>query len=323
MPNRGHFSRRFTGFGRFITVLLVAAICVDSKAAHAAGSGVDVGASYAVIPNLTYLKADGVELKLDVYTPRELMGKDATVDPVPTVVYFHGGGWVAGSKERSALAVLPYLDKGWAAVNVQYRLGGVALAPAAVQDTRCAVWWVKRNAAKYGFDSDKIVLTGRSAGGHLALITGMLTADTGLDALCPARREGDGPDRALASMPELEVAAIVNWAGITDVNDLIDGPNRVSYAITWLGGSPDREAIAKRVSPLTYVRRGLPPILTLHGDRDRVVPYDHAVRLHKALEGTGVANRLHTISGKEHFNFNLQETREASAVIDAFLAEHL
>lgn len=286
-------------------------------------SAVELSTSYAVVPNLTYLKADNVELKLDVYTPREFLTEDAPTNPLPTVVYFHGGGWMVGSKERSALAVLPYLEKGWAAVNVQYRLGGVALAPAAVQDTRCAVWWVKRNAQRYGLDPDKIVLTGRSAGGHLALITGMLTADSGLDALCPDNRGGKGTDRALVTTPELNVAAIINWAGITDVNDLIDGPNQVSYATSWLGGLPDRAGIAKRVSPLTYVRRGIPPILTLHGDQDQVVPYAHAIRLHEALDGSGVTNQLYTITGKEHFNFTVDEVRKASAVIDAFLEEHL
>ncbi len=167
------------------------------------------------------------------------------------------------------------------------------------------------------------MLTGRSAGGHLALITGMLPAKAGLDARCPARKQGAGTDRALASLPELDVAAIVNWAGITDVNDLIQGPNQVSYATTWLGSALDRQAVAARVSPLTYVRQGLPPILTIHGDQDRVVPYSHATRLHKALQKKGLVSQLHTIEGKEHFNFSLAETELAFEVINQFLAEHL
>ena len=175
-------------------------------------SPTEVWFGYEVVPNTTYLTADGVELELDVYARR---GRGDTA--VPTVVFFHGGGWVGGSKEGSALSVLPYLERGWAAVNVQYRLGGTALAPAAVEDTRCALHWVVRNADRYGFDPNRIVLTGVSAGGHLSLITGMLTGDAGFDRRCPVRKGGDGPDRALASSPDIKVAAIVNWAGITDV----------------------------------------------------------------------------------------------------------
>ncbi|MDP6375438.1 MAG: alpha/beta hydrolase [Pseudomonadales bacterium] len=193
-----------------------------------------------------------------------------------------------------------------------------------MQDTRCAVWWVIRNAEKYGFDTERLVLTGRFAGGHLSLITGMLSGTAGLDNRCPESKGGNGTDRALASTPDLNVAAIVNWAGITDVNDLISGPNAVGYAITWLGGQPNSEANARQVSPLTWVREDLPPILTLHGNRDQVVPYDHAVRLHEALDEANVPNQLHTIQGREHFvDFTAEDMKTAHKVIDAFLLKHL
>lgn len=91
-------------------------------------------------------------------------------------------------------------------------------------------------------------------------------------------RVSAGLDRECAGDKELKAAAIVDWFGITDVNDLLDGPNKEDYAITWLGSLPDREQIAKRVSPLTYVRPGLPPIFMIHGDADDTVPYSHSVR---------------------------------------------
>ena len=62
------------------------------------------------------------------------------------------GGWVGGSKEANILRLLPYLEQGWAAVNVQYRLGDVSLAPAAVEDSLCASQWVEANAEQFGFD---------------------------------------------------------------------------------------------------------------------------------------------------------------------------
>ena len=84
------------------------------------------------------------------------------------------------------LNILPYLALGMAVVNVEYRLGGATPAPAAVEDCRCALRWIVRNADRYKFDANRIVVTGMSAGGHLSLMTGMLPASAGFDRPCPA-----------------------------------------------------------------------------------------------------------------------------------------
>jgi acetyl esterase/lipase len=225
------------------------------------------------------------------------------------VIYVHGGGWVGGTKEGVALRLLPYLQLGMAVVNVEYRLARVSLAPAAVEDCRCALQWVIRNAKEYGFDTERLVVTGGSAGGHLALMTGMLDPEAGLDNSCPGGET-------------LKVAAIVNFYGITDVADLLEGPHRQNYAVTWLGSMPDRVAVARRASPLTYVRAGLPPILTIHGDADTTVPYEHGVRLHKALEAKKVPNELVTIPGGKHGGFGDEEMLRIDRAIRAFLKKH-
>ncbi len=207
------------------------------------------------------------------------------------------------------LRILPYLGMGWAVVNVEYRLGAVARAPAAVEDGLCALRWVIRNAEQYNLDVSRIVTSGHSAGGHLALTTGMIPASAGLDRECPGSEE-------------LSVAAIINWYGITDVGDLLDGPNIKSYAVEWMGSLPNRYEIAERVSPLTYVRAGLPPILTIHGDADPTVPYQHAVRLNEALDEAGVANQLHTVPGGRHGGFNREQTIAIFETIGRFQDSH-
>ena len=117
-----------------------------------------------------------------------------------------------------------------------------------------------------------------------------------------------------------KVAAIINWYGITDVADMLQGPNSRTYAISWFGSLPGREEIARRVSPLTYVRPGLPPIITIHGDADTVVPYSNAVRLHEALDKAGVRNQLVTIPGGGHGGFSDEQQIKAFEAIKVFLA---
>jgi len=263
----------------------------------------DIANRYRIEPNITYLTANNYEAKLDLYLPRNL------TEPNPTLLYIHGGGWVRGSKETSTLRLLPYLEMGWSVVNVEYRLAHTSLAPAAVEDCRCALRWIIRNAKEYNLDPNKIVVSGHSAGGHLSLTTGMLPASAGLDRQCP----GD---------EELKVAAIVNWYGITDVGDLLEGPNIRNYAVAWTGSMDDRLEIARRVSPLTYVGPGLPPILTIHGDADPTVPYSHAVQLHKALTEAGVPNQLLTIPGGKHGGFSRTETLKAYTAILEFLKKY-
>ena len=289
--------------------LLFTLVCVSSFGADSARlpSGADwavkVSNEYRITPNITYLVANNFEAKLDVYARADI----ATIRPV--LVNIHGGGWVGGTKEGDFPSILPWLEMGWNVVNVEYRLGRVSQAPAAVEDCLCALRWVAANAKTYGFDVTRIVTTGGSAGGHLALTTGMIPESAGLDRQCPG-------------VPLPKVAAIVNWYGITDVADLLDGPNQKSYAVAWLGSRPDKVEVARRVSPLQYVRAGLPPILTIHGDADPTVPYAHAIQLRDALTKAGVVNELVTVPGGKHGRFTNDERITVFLAIRDFLTKN-
>jgi acetyl esterase/lipase len=258
---------------------------------------------YQIFPNITYSVNNNYESKLDIYKRR-----DATV-PQPALIWIHGGGWTGGSKESAVMSLMPWFEMGWNVVNVEYRLARISLAPAAVEDCLCALRFVAAQAKTYGIDAGRLVVSGDSAGGHLALTTGMIPESAGLDRQCPG-----------APLPK--VAAIIDWYGITDVADLLDGPNRKTYAVQWLGSLPDREEIARRVSPLTYVASGLPPILSIQGDADPTVPYSHSVRLQEALDKVGVAHQLVTIPGGKHGNFTPEERTTIYVAIHEFLARN-
>lgn len=283
--------------------LALGVLAVSAYSALGQGLSSSITASYRVTPNITYLTANNFEAKLDVYARSDV------TTPQPTMIWIHGGGWTGGNKEGATFSLLPYMEMGWNVVNVEYRLAKVSLAPAAVEDCLCALRWVMRNAKQYNFDTSKLVVSGSSAGGHLALTTAMIPASEGLDRECPGNEE-------------LKVAAVVDWFGITDVADLLDGQNRKTYAVQWMGSMPNRVEIAKRVSPLTYVRAGLPPIISIQGDQDPTVPYAHSVRLQDALKKVGVDGELVTIPGGKHGGFTRVENQRAHAAIKAFLAKH-
>ena len=258
---------------------------------------------YQVFPNVTYLTASNVELKLDVYQRRGM------TTPQPTVIYMHGGFWVAGNKEGAITALMPWLEMGYNVVNVEYRLGRVALAPAALEDCFCALRFLSTQAKNYNIDVNRIIVTGESAGGHLALSLGIIPESAGLDREC-------------LGAPLPKVAAVVNWFGVSDVADVIDGPHKANAAAQWLGSMPNRDEIARRVSPLTYIRAGLPPIMTIHGDADTTVPYEQAVRLHAALDKANTPNRFLTIPGGKHGNFTPEERTRIYEAIREFLSKN-
>ena len=141
-------------------VLLVATMVTAGVSAEAQRPSGDaatfaatVGTGYRAAPNITYITASGVELKLDFYRPAQASG------PLPTAIFMHGGGYRIGSrKEASVLSLMPYVQMGWNAVNVEYRASGIAQAPAAVEDARCALRWVIHNAKEYNVDTDRIVV---------------------------------------------------------------------------------------------------------------------------------------------------------------------
>jgi acetyl esterase/lipase len=295
---------RLSAIALVLALLFICAPPTSAQLSPSATWAVTAANHYQIAPNVTYLTATNYESKLDIYYRR------GVTTPQPTVVYYHGGFWAAGAKEGAVMTILPWMEMGWNVVNVEYRLARVAPAPAAVEDCVCALRYLAAQAKTYNIDVSKIVVTGESAGGHLSLAMAMIPESAGLDRQCAS------------ATPVPKVAAAINWFGITDVNDVIDGPNRANAAMTWFGTLPNREEVARRVSPLTYVRPGLPPILSIHGDADRVVPYQHAVRLHEALNKASVPNQLITIPGGGHGNFTPEQRTMIYTTIREFLTKN-
>jgi acetyl esterase/lipase len=218
-------------------------------------------------------------LELDLYLPDR--SQPGASGPVPVVVHVHGGGWRRGSRRHPLPALGDGFYSGLAAAGiavaaVDYRLSGEARYPAAVDDVRTAVAWVRAELPSYGTAPGPVALWGDSAGGHLAL---------------------------LAALTGTPVDGVVAWFPVTDLAGRRDGDDDPdTREALFLGAPPARVPdLARAASPLTHVRAGAPPMLLLHGDSDTMVPADQSIRFTEALRAAGGTVSLVLVPGASHF----------------------
>jgi acetyl esterase/lipase len=232
--------------------------------------------------DIPYVANGHVRQTLDLYLP-------VTGRPVPLVVWVHGGAWKMGSKDWINVKYLA--QAGYAIASVDYRFSGDAKFPTQIQDCNVALNFLMANAASYGIDPKRLVVGGGSAGGHLALLLGL------------ARRE-----TSFGADPNIHPLAILDFFGPVDFISLLEqadqGQEREDAEDAFhrlLGASPSmRPDLARLASPLTYVSRGNPPVLILHGDKDASVPYRQSQQLHARLTELGIRNDLITVRGVGH-----------------------
>ncbi len=265
-----------------------------------------------IISNVEYATMDSSRLLLDAYVPAKRLGEppwnEYSKERKPTLLFLHGGGWRTGDKISRSLFLMPYVDKKWCVVTANYRHLDQTSLVGIIRDCRSALNWIYENAEKYKFDTTKIILSGESAGGHLALMTGLTT------------------DESLFQQEKgkihhtLKVAAIVNWFGVSDL---------VKASATWdaeylsrvIPDSLERDSILSVASPINYLKVTSPPIMTIHGDRDTSSPYDQSVLLHDKLKELGTKNYFLTIPGKKHGNFDAAEMTKIYGETWKFLKE--
>ena len=255
----------------------------------------------------------GYEAKIDeVYTSvngwkgrEDIYYNPTAPKPTPVVFNIHGGGWNHGTKE-SQTGYGSFFSNGYAVANIEYRLTDVASAPAQIEDVRSAILYVVKNAKALNVDPNKIVVMGASAGGHLALLAGLLQNDHRFDA---DYKEVNG----------FTIAAIIDKYGPTDLT--VPGVEKNRSAAAFLGSYLGNKDLMASVSPIYYVKKTSPPIFIVHGDADPLVPYEQSVALHKKLEDVGVETNFITVPGGHHGGFDKDKNKEISAAIEAFLKE--
>ena len=276
-------------------------------------------AASAVYRDVAYAQ-DSPAQRLDLYLP-------ATGEPpYPVLVAIHGGGFISGGKQDGQiLPVLQGLTRGYAVAGLDYRLAPESPFPAAINDVKAAVRWLRAHATEYGLDGSRIAVWGDSAGGNLAALAGTSGDSAALR----------GPHPANADQSD-EVQAVVDWFGPISFSRLdedfraagssvsgAEGPG--SYPSQYLGASvADVPAKVREADPITYLTPADPPILIEHGLADGTVPWPQSERLAKAYAAaTGGDNvTLHLIKGAGHVDRVFYSPRHVGKVLD-WLDAHL
>jgi len=244
-------------------------------------------AGHTVLRDLEYAVVDGVSLKLDLYLP---VARPA--DPVPLVLWVHGGAWRAGSKD--ATYAPDTLGESYAVASIDYRLSDVALFPAQIHDVKAAVRWLRAHAERFGVDPARFGAWGSSAGGHLVALLGVTCGDADLEGTV-----GDHLDQSSC------VQAICDFFGPTDFFALVEqrGPDtrRPMPEDQLLGGSVEELSdLARLASPFYHIDPDDPPFLILHGSDDQTVPVEQSIAFDEALRAAGVDTTLIVIEGAGH-----------------------
>lgn len=237
--------------------------------------------SFVVTEKIVYRTVAKKKLLMDVYRPSDSTGL------VPYVIVVHGGSWIGGKREDMGPVCEALAKKGVAAVTIDYRLAPTYKWPAMLEDCQVSYAYLAKNGAKLGLDNRRVGLLGASAGGHLALLMAMK------DAEAAAQKEG-APKR-------LAIRGVFNLFGPTLLTEDYPMDLRDAVAKTVLG-KPYAQAMpdALAMSPVNYVAKGCPPVFTLHGEADTLVPVMQAKRLDKALVAAKVPSTVRTIPGMGH-----------------------
>jgi acetyl esterase/lipase len=254
-------------------------------------------------PSITYAEIRGFRpLQLDLYTHDDFAKAPAR----PLVIWIHGGGWSRGDSRTSAAfsnypAVLASLAaRGYVVASLNYRLSSEAKFPAALQDVKTAIRYLRQNASAFGIDPARVLLWGGSAGGQLAALAATSCGVKALEPPVPAARASEASRAPVVSDC---VQAAVIWYGIFDFASFAAKPTRVAPAVTtaYLGCWPrDCADVATQASPVSYVDRSDPPMLLIHGTADGEVPSQQSELMAARLREAGVPVQTLFIPGADH-----------------------
>ena len=259
-----------------------------------------------VLKDIEYAKPNGISLKLDLYRPK------AAKEPLPVIVFVHGGGWKNGNKDRGRRGAW-MVPHGFAIASINYRLTDKGQWPDQINDCYAAVRWVRENAKKYNLDDEHVGCWGTSAGGHLVALMGTRTFA--------------GKEKTSS-----RVQAVMDWYGPSELLTMPpnnSGNGRTEADIAQSNGAKllgatvrDVPKLARDASALDNVSRGDAPFLIMHGTADKGVPLVQSEKLDAKLRAHGVESTLLALEGAGHGGPEFI-TPEAKKITLNFFTKHL
>ena len=216
-----------------------------------------------VVHNIPFSQVAGQPLRLDVFRPK---GPSAGLRR-PAVLQIHGGAWVLGFKQYQGIPLLSHLAaQGWVGFNIDYRLSPKASFPEHLIDCKQALAWIREHADEYGIDPEFIVVTGGSAGGHLAALVGLTAGD-------PEYQPG-------FESADTTVHAAVVFYGVFDLTNRlgtrIGGYRKMLERVVMKAKYDEHPELFSRASPIDRVYPGAPTFCVIHGTRDTMTPVEDA-----------------------------------------------
>jgi acetyl esterase/lipase len=237
--------------------------------------------------DVVYASPNGHDLGLDIYMP------DGVASP-PLVVQVHGGAWRFGSKDGGV--PMEFVENGYAVASLDFRASTDAPFPAMVHDIKAAVRFLRAKAGDYGYDADRIAITGASSGAHLAQVVGVSNGHPAL--------EGDLGDYLDTSS---DVQAILSYFGASDLTVILSQSTPFGLGVRepalelLLGALPDANPeLAKLASPVYLVDAVDPPLMLLHGDMDPQMPINQSLNMLGAYKSAGLDVTFEPVHGAVH-----------------------
>ena len=265
-------------------------------------------ASVRRLVDIQYAQAGDHRLLLDLYLPSQARA--------PLVIWVHGGAWRSGSKKAMPLKNL--VDRGFAVASVDYRLSPVAKFPAQIHDCKAAIRFLRANANKYGYASERVGIAGSSAGGHLVALLGVTNGHKRLEGTIGEHLEQSS-----------DVHAIVDYYGPTNFMTILpqSTPHGLSVRVPalqlLLGSRPEENAsLARLASPVEHVDDQDPPLLLIHGDQDPQVPINQSHELHGKYKAHQLTVQFEVVHGGAHGGKSFHDARRNQMVLQ-FFQKHL
>jgi acetyl esterase/lipase len=243
-----------------------------------------------IIDGLEYGRVNDRPLLATLYRPA-----NADRQATPAMVWIHGGAWMGGSRDDDTAYCRRIAESGMTCLAISYRLSGEAIFPAAIEDCKCAVRYLRAHADQFNLRAEAIGAWGPSAGGHLAVLLGTSAGAAALEG------NGGWPEQSSA------VQVVGDWYGPTDFLQMSAYPSDMDHDAAdspesrFIGGAVQHQPEAvQRANPISYISANTPPIYIAHGTADPLVPFNQSQLLYDALVAAGIDVTFDVMNGAGH-----------------------